>query len=220
MLGFLAVFAFVVWFGRKLDIKPWKSVVTVLIVYPVIYGWMYVLYWIESGFTSFGGNNIVRVFIYVPLAGYPVAKMFRISWKKICSLLAFAPTIVHAVSHLGCIFAGCCMGYPCSWGLFSPTTGDVRFPSQPLEAIITWIIIVYLFVRARKRNYVPDGKEFPIMLALFGSTRFLCEFLRDNDKMWLGISNLAFHALFMCVVGIVALIVINRKAAQKETPAT
>ena len=49
------------------------------------------------------------------------------------------------------------------------------------------------------------------MLIIFGSTRFVCEFLRDNDKLFLGISNLALHALLMFIVGIIALVIINKK---------
>ena len=41
------------------------------------------------------------------------------------------------------------------------------------------------------------------MLILFGSTRFLLEFLRDNEKLFWGISNLAIHAFIMFVVGVV-----------------
>lgn len=220
VLGFIAVFIVIVWFARKLEIEAWKAVLTVLIVYPIIYGWMYVLFWIESGFRSFGGNNIVRVFIYVPLVGYPVAKIFRVEWKKICSLLSLAPTVVHAVSHLGCIFAGCCNGYPSSWGLYNVTTGDIRFPTQPIEAAIAWLIIAYLLFRAVKRNYIPDGKEYPIMLTLFGSTRFLCEFLRDNEKIFMGCSNLSFHALLMALVGIIWIAVDNHKNKIVATEAT
>lgn len=219
VLGFAAVFLFVVWFGKKMDIRPLKSVLVVLTVYPIIYLWMYILCWIETGFSGFGGNNIVRVFIYVPLAGYPVAKWLKIRWDKICSLLAFAPTMVHAVSHLGCIFPGCCYGYPSSWGLYHVGTEMIRFPSQPIESLITWLIIGYLLIRAKKKSYVPDGLEFPIMLALFGSTRFICEFFRDNPKIWLGCSSLAFHALFMAVVGVVMIIVILAKRKNRAAEA-
>ena len=72
-----------------------------------------------------------------------------------------------------------------------------------------------MFYRAKKRNYVPDGLEYPVMLVLFGSTRFLFEFLRDNEKMFWGISNLAIHALFMFVVGIIWIIVAKKKSETK-----
>lgn len=210
-LGFLSVFLFVVLFGRKMNVKVWKSIIVVLIVYPIVVVWMFVMFWIESGFTFFGGNNIVRVFVYVPLVAYPVSKLLKIEWKEMCSMLAFGPVAVHAVSHFGCMFVGCCRGYPWSWGLYCPSTGDIRFPSQPIEAIAAWIIIFYLLARAKKRKYIPDGREYPLMLVTFGGSRFLFEFLRDNEKLWLGCSSLAYHALFMLVVGIVWLVVLERK---------
>ena len=194
-----------------MKIPLWKSIVIVLIVYPVAVLWMLVMYWIANGFRGFGGNNIVRVFVYIPLIAYPVAKLLKISWKDICALLSIGPVAVHGISHFGCMFTGCCCGYTSSWGLYNVATYDIRFPIQPIEALIAVAIIVYLLIRAKKHNYVSDGREYPLMMVIFGSTRFVCEFLRDNDKMILGISNLAFHALFMFIVGVIALVIINKK---------
>ena len=50
-----------------------------------------------------------------------------------------------------------------------------------------------------------------MLLVTFGSTRFFLEFLRDDKKLVLGISNLAFHALFMTVVGLVWMTFIDEK---------
>jgi len=49
------------------------------------------------------------------------------------------------------------------------------------------------------------------MLIMFGVTRFILEFFRDNEKILLGCSSLSFHALFMALVGGVAMIVIFAK---------
>lgn len=220
VLGFICVFLFSIWYGKKLKYPWWKSILIVLIVYPVIYFWMYVMFWIETAFSKFGGNNIVRVFIYVPLAGWPVAKLLKIEWKSICNFLAFSPLVVHGVSHFGCIFVGCCMGYPSSWGIYNPRMRTILFPVQIFEALTAILIILYLLLRSKKRNYEPDEFAFPIMLILFGSTRFIWEFFRDNEKIWLGCSALAFHAFFMMLVGIVAYIIIKRKQALKLNPKT
>lgn len=202
-LGFVSVLCGLIWFGRKLQLPIWKIVVTVLIVYPIVVLWMFVMFWMESGFGTWGGNNIVRIFVYVPLVGLPVASMLKIDVKKMLSLLSFGPLLVHGISHFGCIFFGCCSGYPCSWGVYNPFYEDYRFPIQPIEALAAVAIVVYLFLRAKKRQYVPDGYEYPFMLVLFGSSRFLFEFLRNSEKMFWGISNLAIHALFMFVVGVI-----------------
>ena len=212
-LGFVSVFLFVLYMGCRMKVKPLKSVLVVLIVYPIMVLWMFILCWADSGFQSFGGNNIVRVFVYVPVLAYPVAKLLKIDFKVICSMLSVGPLAVHAVSHFGCMFAGCCEGYPSSWGLWNPRFDEIRFPNQPLEALTAWAIIFFLLIRAGRKKYVPDGREYPLMLVLFGSTRFLFEFLRNNEKLLLGCSGLAFHALFMAVVGAVVLYRMKEKTA-------
>lgn len=211
VLGFVSVMVGLIWFGRKLKFPVWKMAVTVSIVYPLVVLWMLIMFWMESGFQDFGGNNIVRIFIYVPLIGLPVAKLLKMDQKKTLSFLSFAPLLVHGVSHFGCIFFGCCSGYPCSFGIYNPFYKEIRFPIQPIEAVTAVAIVVYLFIRARRKNYEPDGYEYPIMLVIFGSTRFLFEFLRYNEKMFWGISNLAIHALFMFVVGIIWIVIAKKK---------
>ena len=209
--GFVSVLLGLLWFGKKLNFPLKKIVATVFIVYPVVVLWMFVMFWMESGFTVWGGNNIVRIFVYVPLVGWPVAKLLKLDVKKMLSLLSFGPLLVHGISHFGCIFVGCCQGYPSSFGIYNPFSQDIRFPSQPLEALTAVAIVVFLILRAKKKNYEPDGYEYPLMLVLFGSTRFGFEFLRDNQKLFWGISNLAIHALFMFVVGVVWIIILYKK---------
>lgn len=210
-LGFVSVLLGLLWFGKKLNFPLKKIVATVFIVYPVVVLWMFVMFWIESGFTAWGGNNIVRIFVYVPLVGWPVAKLLKLDVKKMLSLLSFGPLLVHGISHFGCIFEGCCRGYPSSFGIYNPFFKDIRFPNQPLEALTAVAIVVFLILRAKKKNYEPDGYEYPLMLVLFGSTRFGFEFLRDNHKLFWGISNLAIHALFMFIVGVVWIIILYKK---------
>ena len=210
-LGFVSVLSGLIWFGKKLKLPLWKVLVTVLTVYPIVVLWMFTMFWIESGFRNFGGNNIVRIFVYVPLVGLPVARCLKVDRKKMLSLLSFGPLLVHGISHFGCIFFGCCAGYPCSFGLYNPAYQEIRFPTQPIEALAAVAIVVYLFYRAKKRSYLPDGMEYPLMLVLYGSSRFCFEFLRDNDKLILGLSNLAFHALFMFAVGAVWLFLLKRR---------
>ena len=210
-LGFVSVFSVVTLFGRKIGIKFWKSMLVVLIVYPLAVVLMFFMYWAETGFRQFGGNNIVRVFVYVPLIGYLAAKILKISWKDVCSLLAVGPIAVHGISHFGCVFFGCCYGYPyeAPLALYNAFHDKMLFPIQPIEAITAVLIIINIILRTKNRGYVTDGKEYPLMLIWFGSTRFIFEFFRNNDKLVLGCSPLSFHALFMCMVGIVVVVVMN-----------
>ena len=189
----------------------------VLIVFPIVYILMYVLCWMESGFSGWGGNNIVRVFPYIPLVGLLITWWFKIPWKNVSHLLAYAPLAVHGTAHFGCVFIGCCNGYPFENGLYIPSQNRYTFPIQPIEAVAALLIIVILLLRARHKKFESDGREYPLMLILFGSSRFVFEFFRDNQKIWLGCSALAFHALFMCIVGVVVLAIINMRNAKNKT---
>ena len=213
--GFVAVFVFFLWRGKFFGVSPTRSVLLVLIVYPSVVLWMFCQYWIETG--AFGGNNIVRCFVYMPLFAIPAAKLLKMKWKQACDLLAPATCVVHGVSHWGCIFAGCCHGIPWEGGMYCIETGQYCFPSQPLEALTAILIVVFLLWREKKNNYQIDGLSMPIMLMLFGSTRFVWEFFRDNEKLWMGCSSLAFHALFMSIVGLIMYIMIKKHNEKQKT---
>ena len=55
---------------------------------------------------------------------------------------------------------------------------------------------------------------------LFGYSRFLLEFLRDNRKVMFGVSTLAIHALFMALVGTAVYVTIKEKNQKKSTKKT
>lgn len=211
VLSYILIGVFYIWYGQKLGIKVWKMLLTVLVWFPLAYLWTCILCWIENGFRDFGSNNIVRLFIYVPLFGIPIAKLLKIEWSRACDFLTFAPLISQAVGHCGCLFVGCCQGYPNNWGLYHPTRFQILFPVQVFEIITATAIIVVLLIWAKKRDYVPDKRQYPIMMIMFGMTRFVWEFFRNNEKIWLGCSALAFHALFMAMVGGVTLLVMRKR---------
>lgn len=210
-MDFLAVFLISLWLGKKMGIGSAKGLLTVLIVYPIIYVWMLILFWVESGFKNFGGQHMVSVFIWTPAAALLAAKVLKIRKEEAFYISAPCMTLAQAIGHLGCIFTGCCSGYPVQTGLYNRITGLYHFPIQPVESAIALTIVLILVIRAKKHKFVADKLQYPIMLILYGSTRTVCEFYRDNTKVWMGWSKLAFHALFMTIVGIVWIMIVKRK---------
>lgn len=201
VFGFLATILYAVFFYKKFGLKWWRTFAFVLTVFPIAYGFMWVQFWIESGFKAWG-NNIVRLFIWVPFIGLPFAKLYKIDYHKMIEFVAPIPCIVHGVAHFGCIFEGCCCGYPWQYGIWNPATGDYRFPLQPIEATVAVAVAVIAIFRAKSFDYSGKSKAYALMLILFGSTRFVLEFFRDNEKLFWGISSLAIHAFVMFVVGL------------------
>ena len=195
----LMLFCFINAKNYQIPLK--KAIPFVLVVYAVSVAWMFFLYWAENGFKNFGGNNIVRIFVWVPVFAYPVCKWLKLDFRTMCEYLAPVICVQHGVSHFGCMFGGCCFGYPWQYGIYNHVLGYKTFPIQPIEAVVAVAIVLIIWFREKKRDFRVDGLSYPLMLILFGYSRFLLEFARNNDKLFLGISNLAVHALLMGVVG-------------------
>ena len=197
-----------------------KTVFLTLIGFAVSYAWMCFVTWIDTGFKEWGGINIVRIFVWVPLIIWPLCKLFKVDWK---TWLDFAgPStlcLIQGIAHFGCAFEGCCHGYRMDNGIYNPALHYHTFPIQFIEAFVALSIAIVLFVRQKKRHYKVDGSTYALMLILFGSTRFILEFFRDNNKLFLGLSDLALHALFMTLVGCAVFFTIisyNKSKKNKE----
>ena len=207
------VLSFVGWFlfnfrsGKKYGIPPGKRAIISAVVWPVAYGLLYVLFWIESSFTRWGSHNIVRGYIWFPLIGLVLAKLLKLRPRTVVDYIAPGCSLSQGIAHLGCSFAGCCYGFPAEKGIWNPQFDAILFPNQILEALAALLVFAVCALYAKKRKYDSDGRVYPLFLILFGVTRFFLEFLRDNQKVFGNVSILALHCVLMVVVGAVWLII-------------
>ena len=201
-IAFVTAFIYNILNSKHFNLPYSKTIFLTLIGFVVSYVWMCFVTWVDTGFKEWGGINIVRIFVWVPIIIWPLCKLFKVDWK---TWLDFAgPStlcLIQGIAHFGCAFAGCCHGYEMKHGLYNPQLHYGTFPIQFIEAFVALSIAIFLFIRHKKRNYKVDGSTYSLMLILFGSTRFILEFFRDNNKLFLGLSDLALHALFMTLVG-------------------
>ncbi len=212
--GFVAVFLFALINGKRYGIPRWKALTYIFGVYTISVIWMFFQCWVENGFKGWGGNNIVRTFVWVPLAALAMSKLLGIDWKRGCDFVAPCVPLVQAVSHWGCLFTGCCHGYPFKWGIYNPALHEKVFPMPIVEALAALAVVIIICRYEKKRDYQPDGYAYPLMLMMFGYSRFILEFGRDNTKLFWGISNLALHALFMALVGTAVYVTLKENARQ------
>lgn len=213
LIGAVAVFIGGVVLGREQGYGFSKSILYVAGTVALGYLLLWVTSWIFGG-GKLIGLNFVRIATFLPVPIYLLTKLQGDPFGKTADYLAPLVAIFHGVTHLGCIFEGCCHGYAASWGLYSNEVGAVCFPIQPIEALSSILIAVVLLVM-RKHNR-QEGRLYAWYLLLYGGTRFLWEFLRDNEKIWHGISELAFHALGAFVVGLAALAVLQCLAKKEQ----
>jgi len=215
IVAFVLQFLFLIFYRKKYQISLKQAIITVITVYPIGYFWMLVLSWVENGFKNWGSNNIVRVFVWLPLIAIPIAAILKLEKRTMTDYLAPSMALQQTIGHLVCPMVGCCCGYPCEWGIWNPEEETYLFPNQWLECIVAFAIFFALIIFASKTGYDKKGRLYPAFLISFGTTRFLLEFLRDNDKLFWGISNLALHALLMVIVGCVWLIRLRKWEKEK-----
>ena len=205
---------------KRYGLSLGKTVLAISVVYPAGYFLCLTLAWIESGFQTWGVMNVVRLYAFLPLITVPLAKLLKVSAGTMTDLMAPGLALESAVAHAACPFEGCCRGYACDWGIWNSVTEGKVFPIQWLECFVAFLIFLGLVRYVKRSGKQGTGRVFFWLLVSFGSTRFLLEFLRNNTKVFWGISNLALHAAFMTVVGLVGFWVLSHleeKARIKES---
>ncbi len=233
----MAYLIFFTWYGKNFKISRIKSFllgVAGMIIYLILVKF---LAWAETGFKEFGAENGIRVYVLLPIFMYALAKFSKVDPVKLFDMEAAACVLMYGLSHLACIFAGCCQGFVYHEGtpmynLAMKLTGTAMLPVQLGESIAALLVFALVFAVGHIKKYDTHGYLLCIWYIVFGTERFFWEFLRDNQKViriaplqqadgWFGISNLAIWSALMVLAGIVLLFVFRhiekKQKAEKET---
>lgn len=217
-LGFITIFIFNGFYGKKYGIKPTRAVLFTIVSYIVIYLWAYVLAWVANGF-QWGHHNAIRVYIWMPLVLLLIGKLFRIDWRTACDFITPSTCLIYGIARLGCVFTGCCYGIPAPWGMYSYQAGHNCFPVQLCEALTSIAIALIVMRAAKKKGYAPEGMLYPFMMILFGGTRFIWEFFADSPRLFFGVTELGIWAFITFLLGVVWYVSADAVRKQKESRA-
>ena len=163
--------------------------------------------WYHSGFAldSYEQvSNIAVAFTALPLVAWLCAKTFNTSVGFAGDITALTLLGFHFLGRSGCMFTGCCYGFPCDWGVYSRHTDANQFPVWWVESLFTLAILVFVIYRICRKDYTPDGKNLPYFLFFYGVCRFFSEFTRESTHdRWLfwRVSDIHFHMLLIAAVG-------------------
>ncbi len=134
----------------------------------------------KGGLVFYGG-----LLAAVPVGIWYVGKHGIPVWKT-ADIMAPSIALGHAFGRLGCFFAGCCYGSPCSGpgcitfsdpGSLAPL-GVPLFPTQLMESAGEFMIFGLLLLLFRYRRF--DGQIFGLYLILYAVLRFVIEFFRGD----------------------------------------
>lgn len=134
----------------------------------------------KGGLVFYGG-----LLAAVPVGIWYVRKHGLPVWK-VADIMAPYTALGHAFGRLGCFFAGCCYGAPCS-GPVCITFNDPHalaplgvplFPTQLMESGGEFLIFGVLILLRRYKRY--DGWLFWLYPLLYAVLRFVNEFFRGD----------------------------------------
>ena len=158
--------------------------------------------WNMSGLSLFGT-------LYLSLIFVPIFAVFF--HKKVTDTFDFiTPTwlILLSFVRFGCFISGCCGARQMVFHGF-----PVRLPVQLFEVICDLCILsLCLWIdQPKQEKNRKEFRAFPLLLVTYCFTRFLLEFLRNNEITSLGITISQVHCVAFLLIGIVSLLKIRGK---------
>jgi phosphatidylglycerol:prolipoprotein diacylglycerol transferase len=169
-----------------------------------------------SGLVWYGGaiGGAIGVLLWAWRRHWLTLEMFDVA--------AVPLAIGYAIGRIGCQLAGdgdygipwdgpWAMAYPNGT---VPTTEEVH-PTPVYETIVMGLVALLLW---RWRHRWRTGTLFGLYLILAGAERFLVEFVRRNEDVWLGLTQPQLLSIVMMAGGAVWIWRVNR-AAERTAPA-
>ena len=202
-LGAISMVVLTLWRRQQYGLSPLLAICFPLVLLVCGVSGTKLLYYIESGFTSFNGMSffgaVFLVLLLMPLAGL----LFRL--KPLQSLDACAPCVASIIGFMrfGCLCAGCCGGVMCTIGSF-----PFQWPAQLMEGFGDMLILVLLLRLEQKEE--KRGWLYPVFLVAYGVMRFFIEFVRTSPKNMLGFSEGQWLALLGVMIGAACIMVLRK----------
>lgn len=97
------------------------------------------------------------------------------------------------LGRIGCLYAGCCGGIVCSFGVWPSVQVEIVFQILAMAAL--WLM---------RRNHWQTGQHFHLYLIGYGLFRFSHEFLRATPKPIFGMSGYQLIALATVLAAAIA----------------
>ncbi len=169
----------------------------------------------KGGLVFYGG-----LLAAVPTGIWYVQKHKLPVWQT-ADIVAPSIALGHAFGRLGCFFAGCCYGAPCS-GPACITFSDPHslaplgiplVPTQLMESGGEFLIFLVLLVLLRFKRF--HGQVFGAYLVLYAVLRFIMEFFRGDAVRGVYfnglISTSQIIAVFIAIAAVTAMVLGRKK---------
>lgn len=162
-----------------------------------------VLYWIENG--SMGGVSFFGAIFFAPILMILVAVIMKISIGTVLDICAPAECMMLTLMKISCLTSGCCKGR------IIGVIGDVsiRFPSQIVEMIASFILMLCLVILIKKNKY--HNQIYACYMIGYGVMRFTLNWFRETTEFILKLPAGNFWSIISVCCGIVIIWYMNNR---------
>lgn len=158
---------------------------------------------------SLGGVSFFGSVFLIPLIMPLVGRLFGLRGGQTTDLCASCVAIMIGCMRVGCFLSGCCGGWEVCVGSVC-----FRWPTQAVESVADFALYGRL-AKWEDRGQYP-AQHYPAFLMIYGTYRFLIEFLRDTAKDWLCMSHGQWFAMLAIVVGALWFRTARRRAKKER----
>jgi phosphatidylglycerol:prolipoprotein diacylglycerol transferase len=156
-----------------------------------------------------GGATLYGGFVLAVFAGYVFSRKRNLKFLVLGDILSPAIALGIALTRIGCFLSGCCFGKATSqaWGVCFPPgspAGSYQaeiaaasgldavklHPSQLYDSALGFLTVILLL--SLQGRLVKQGATFGLMLACYGTSRFVVDFSRfyEANMRVMGVFNL------------------------------
>jgi phosphatidylglycerol:prolipoprotein diacylglycerol transferase len=159
-----------------------------------------------------GGLSFHGGFAAAILSGIAYCRMRGIDRWQMADIAAPYPALGYAIVRIGCFLRGCCYGVPTDvpWALPVSEFDDLpRHPTQLYSSVLSLLLFFYL--RSRRNHSGFKGLLMFQYVALYSVMRFFVEFVRDGDRLPIGLTLAQVVSAGVAAVTFILIAVLSRR---------
>lgn len=143
--------------------------------------------------TLSGGMSLYGAIFFLPLFYALGAKAFKRDVRQVFDVMTLCVISTLLIVRVNCIVSGCCEG------MLLPGSNQLRWPTREIEMVFHGVLLV-LFYRRLCRPAVP-GTVYPLYMMAYGAFRFVEEWFREGDAIFLGLHPAHLWSILSIVIG-------------------
>lgn len=165
---------------------------------------------LTDGGLSFHGGLAAGI-----VSGVLYCRVRGIDRWQMADLVAPYVALGYAIVRIGCFLRGCCYGVPTSlpWALPVSESDDLpRHPTQLYSAALSLLLFFYLLSRRNHSGF--KGMLMFQYVALYSVIRFLVDFVRDGERLALGMTLAQIVSLGIGAVAFILIAVLSMRSRE------